>query len=233
MGGKNAVIVMDDADLEKAAESVAGGAFGATGQRCTATSRAVVVRSRLADFTELLASKAESWRAGDGLADGVRMGPIVDDTQLRKVRERIEAGKREGARVVRDGSAPSKPELKAGYFVEPTIFTDVDPNMSVAQEEIFGPVVSIIPAKDFDSALAAANSVGYGLSSSIYTRDLGAAFRYAEESEAGMLHVNLPTVGGEPQVPFGGVKDSGLGDRECGTAAFDFFTEQRVVYVGY
>jgi aldehyde dehydrogenase (NAD+) len=233
MGGKNAVIVMEDADLEKAAESVAGGAFGATGQRCTATSRAVVMRSRLVDFTELLAAKADTWRAGDGLADGVRLGPIVDDTQLRKVRERIEAGKREGARVVRDGSAPSKPDLKAGYFVEPTIFADVDPNMSVAQEEIFGPVVSIIPANDFDSALAVANSVGYGLSTSIYTRDLSTAFRYAEESEAGMLHVNIPTVGGEAQVPFGGVKDSGFGDRECGTAAFDFFTEQRVVYVGY
>src|SRR5256885_2174445 len=181
----------------------------------------------------VLASKADTWRAGDGLADGVRLGPIVDDTQLRKVRERIEAGKREGARVVRDGSAPSKPDLKAGYFVEPTIFADVDPNMSVAQEEIFGPVVSIIPANDFESALAVANSVGYGLSTSIYTRDLSTAFRYAEESEAGMLHVNIPTVGGEAQVPFGGVKDSGFGDRECGTAAFDFFTEQRVVYVGY
>ncbi|HTD64743.1 MAG TPA: aldehyde dehydrogenase family protein [Verrucomicrobiae bacterium] len=233
MGGKNAVIVMEDADLEKAVESVAGGAFGATGQRCTATSRAVVMRSRLVDFTELLAAKADTWRAGDGLADGVRLGPIVDDTQLRKVRERIEAGKREGARVVRDGSAPSKPDLKAGYFVEPTIFADVDPNMSVAQEEIFGPVVSIIPANDFAGALAVANSVGYGLSTSIYTRDLSTAFRYAEESEAGMLHVNIPTVGGEAQVPFGGVKDSGLGDRECGTAAFDFFSEQRVVYVGY
>jgi len=233
MGGKNAVIVMEDADLEKAAESVAGGAFGATGQRCTATSRAVVIRSRLVDFTELLAAKADTWRAGDGLTDGVRLGPIVDDTQLRKVRDRIEAGKREGARVVRDGSAPSKPDLRAGYFVEPTIFADVDSNMSVAQEEIFGPVVSILPANDFESALAVANSVGYGLSTSIYTRDLGTAFRYAEESEAGMLHVNIPTVGGEAQVPFGGVKDSGFGDRECGTAAFDFFTEQRVVYVGY
>jgi len=233
MGGKNAVIVMEDADLEKAAESVAGGAFGATGQRCTATSRAVVIRSRLVDFTELLAAKADTWRAGDGLTDGVRLGPIVDDTQLRKVRDRIEAGKREGARVVRDGSAPSKPDLRAGYFVEPTIFADVDSDMSVAQEEIFGPVVSILPANDFESALAVANSVGYGLSTSIYTRDLSTAFRYAEESEAGMLHVNIPTVGGEAQVPFGGVKDSGLGDRECGTAAFDFFTEQRVVYVGY
>src|SRR5439155_13625445 len=145
-GGKNAVIVMEDADLEKAAESVAGGAFGATGQRCTATSRAIVLRSRLVDFTELLAAKADTWRAGDGLADGVRLGPIVDDTQLRKVRERIAAGKKECARVVRDGSAPTNPDLKACYFVEPTIFADVDPNMSVALGEIVGPAVSNIRA---------------------------------------------------------------------------------------
>ncbi len=233
MGGKNAVIVMADADLEKAAESVAVGAFGATGQRCTATSRAVVVRPLLREFTEVLAAKAKSWRPGDGLAEGVRMGPIVDDTQLAKVRAKIEEGKREGAKPLLDGSAVADADLRAGYFVAPTIFTDVDPNMAIAREEIFGPVVSIIPADDLDGALAAANAVGYGLSSSIYTRDLRTAFRYADESEAGMLHVNIPTLGGEAQVPFGGVKDSGFGDRECGTAAFDFFTEQRVVYVGY
>src|SRR5258705_11950564 len=123
MGGKNVMIVMDDAALKKAAESVAGGHFGATGQRCTATSRAVVVRSRLADFTDLLAAKADTWRAGDGLADGVRLGPIVDDTQLRKVRDRIEAGEREGAPEVRDGSAPPKPRPKAGDFGEPTMLS--------------------------------------------------------------------------------------------------------------
>jgi alpha-ketoglutaric semialdehyde dehydrogenase len=233
MGGKNAVIVMDDADLDKAADSVATGAFGATGQRCTATSRAVVVRSVLEEFNDLLARKAETWRAGDGLDQGVRMGPVVDETQLRKVQSKIAEGKRSGAKLLRDGSAPSRPDLREGYFVEPTIFSDVDPRAPLAQEEIFGPVVSVIPADDLDAALAAANAVGYGLSSSIYTNDLGTAFRYAEESQAGMLHVNIPTLGGEAQVPFGGVKDSGFGDRECGTAAFDFFSEQRVVYVGY
>src|SRR5438094_199845 len=217
----------------QAAESVATGAFGATGQRCTATSRAVVVRSVLAEFTDLLADKAETWRAGDGLEAGVRMGPIVDETQLRKVRAKIDEGKRSGAKVLRDGGIPSRRDLRAGYFVEPTIFSDVDPRAPLAQEEIFGPVVSVIPADDLGSALAAANAVGYGLSSSIYTNDLRTAFRYAEESQAGMLHVNIPTLGGEAQVPFGGVKDSGFGDRECGTAAFDFFSEQRVVYVGY
>src|SRR5438094_5960952 len=233
MGGKNAVIVMDDANLEKAVESVAVGAFGATGQRCTATSRAVVARSVLADFNRLLMKKADAWRAGDGLEAGVQMGPIVDETQLRKVRAKIEEGKRSGAKMLRDGSALSRPDLREGYFVEPTIFSDVDPRMPLAQEEIFGPVVSVISARDLDAALAAANGVGYGLSSAIYTNDLRTAFRYADESEAGMLHVNTPTVGGEPQVPFGGVKDSGFGDRECGTAAFDFFTEAKVVYVGY
>src|SRR5258705_2931864 len=179
MGGKNVMIVMDDAALKKAAESVAGGAFGATGQRCTATSRAVVMRSRLVDLTDLMAMKADTWRDGDGLVDGVRLGPIVDDTQLRKVRERIDAGKREGARVVRDGSAPSKPDLRAGYFVEPTIFADVDPNMSVAQEEIFGPVVSIIPANDYAGALAVAIFFNDTPTTEIYTRDLSTAFRYA------------------------------------------------------
>lgn len=233
MGGKNAVIVMDDADLEKAAESIASGAFGATGQRCTATSRAIVVRSRSRDLVDILEAKAAVWRTGDGLADGVKMGPLVDGSQLEKVRTLIGEGKREGAKTVRDGSAPRDPDLARGYFVEPTIFADVDPNMKIATEEIFGPVISVIPAADLNGALAAANAVGYGLSSSIYTRDLGTAFRYADESEAGMLHVNLPTLGGEAHVPFGGVKDSGFGDRECGTAAFDFFSETRVVYVGY
>ena len=230
MGGKNAVIVLADADLEKAAESVAAGAFGATGQRCTATSRAIVARPLLADFIELLGAKAETFLPGDGLADGVKMGPLVDASQLEKVRAKIADGKREGATLVRDGSDAG---VDGGYFVGPTIFSEVDPRMSVAQEEIFGPVISVIPAADLESALAMANDVGYGLSSSIYTRDLHAAFRYAEASEAGMLHVNLPTLGGEAHVPFGGVKESGFGDRECGTAAFDFFTELRVVYVGY
>jgi acyl-CoA reductase-like NAD-dependent aldehyde dehydrogenase len=233
MGGKNAVIVLADADLEKAAESVASGAFGATGQRCTATSRAVVAKPLLADFVKLLGTKAESFMPGDGLTEGVKMGPLVDATQLQKVRAKIADGKREGATLVRDGTDAGIDAGTEGYFVGPTIFTEVDPRMSVAQEEIFGPVVSVIQADDLESALAKANAIGYGLSSSIYTRDLHAAFRYAEASEAGMLHVNLPTLGGEAHVPFGGVKDSGFGDRECGTAAFDFFTEQRVVYVGY
>jgi aldehyde dehydrogenase (NAD+) len=230
MGGKNAVIVLADADLELAAESVASGAFGATGQRCTATSRAIVAKPLLGDFLDVLGAKAEAFRPGDGLADGVKMGPLVDASQLEKVRAMIATGTQEGARLVRDGRDAG---IDGGHFIAPTIFSEVDPRMAVAREEIFGPVVSVIAADDVETALARANDVGYGLSSSIYTRDLRAAFRYAERSEAGMLHVNLPTLGGEAHVPFGGVKDSGFGDRECGTAAFDFFTELKVVYVGY
>src|SRR5260221_11264004 len=192
MGGKTAVIVLADADLEKAAESVASGAFGATGQRCTATSRAVVAKPLLRDFVELLGSKAESWKPGDGLTEGVKMGPVVDAAQLKKVRAKIAGGKREGAKLVRDGSDPSGAGISDGYFVAPTIFTDVDPRMSVAQDVIFGPVVSVIAADDLESALATANQVGYGLSSSIYPRDLHSAFRYADASEAWLLHVKLP-----------------------------------------
>jgi len=194
---------MDDANLEKAAESVATGAFGATGQRCTATSRAVVVRSVLAEFTDLLADKAETWRAGDGLEPGVKMGPIVDETQLRKVRAKIDEGKRSGAKVLRDGGSPSRRDLRSGYFVEPTIFADVDPRAPLAQEEIFGPVVSVIPADDLESALAAANAVGYGLSSSIYTTNPTSALRFRQGIGAGMVSVNNSTSGAEAHLPFG------------------------------
>ncbi len=231
LGGKNPVVVLEDADLEKAAADVALGAFGSSGQRCTATSRAVVVNPILERFTEMVADRAEQVVTGDGLEAGVTMGPIVDSSQQRTVLEYIQKGQDEGATLLLDGSAPSRPALREGYFVEPTIFVDVQPRMAIAQDEIFGPVLSIMPAEDFDRAMHVANYVRYGLSSSIYTRDLGRALAYARTSEAGMLHVNIPTLGGEAQVPFGGTKASGLGQHECGEAAFDFFTEERIVYV--
>jgi alpha-ketoglutaric semialdehyde dehydrogenase len=231
LGGKNAVVVLDDADLDRAANDVAVGAFGSSGQRCTATSRAVVVQPILDQFTEMVADRAEQVVTGDGLESGVTMGPIVDSTQRSTVLDYIKKGHEEGATLLLDGSAPSKPSLRDGHFVEPTIFVNVDPSATIAQEEIFGPVLSIIPARDSAEAIERSNDVRYGLSSSIYTRDLGRALEYARKSEAGMLHVNIPTLGGEAQVPFGGTKASGLGQHECGEAAFDFFTEERIVYV--
>lgn len=232
LGGKNPVIVLEDADLDRAATDVAVGAYGSTGQRCTATSRAVVVEPILKEFTERVADRAEQIVTGDGLEPGVTMGPIVDESQLETVRSYIKQGQADGATLLIDGSAPSKPALREGYFVEPTIFVDVRPDMTIAQDEIFGPVLSILPARDFDEAIAHANNIRYGLSSSIYTHDLGRAMAYARASEAGMLHVNIPTLGGEAQVPFGGTKGSGLGYHECGEAGFDFFSEDRIVYVG-
>jgi aldehyde dehydrogenase (NAD+) len=231
LGGKNPVVVLEDADLEKAATDVAMGAFGSSGQRCTATSRAVVTDPILAQFTEMVADRAEQVVTGDGLESGVPMGPIVDGNQQQSVLEYIKHGQEEGASLLLDGSAPSRPGLREGYFVEPTIFVDVQPGMTIAQDEIFGPVLSILAARDFDHAMGVANDVRYGLSSSIYTRDLARALAYARTSEAGMLHVNIPTLGGEAQAPFGGTKASGLGQHECGEAAFDFFTEERIVYV--
>jgi alpha-ketoglutaric semialdehyde dehydrogenase len=179
----------------------------------------------------MVADRAEQVVTGDGLEPAVTMGPIVDENQSKTVRGYIEKGREEGATLLIDGSSPSKPALREGYFVEPTIFVDVQPHMAIAQEEIFGPVLSIMAARDLSQAIQHANDVRYGLSSSIYTRDIGQALAYARTSEAGMLHVNIPTLGGEAQVPFGGTKASGLGQHECGEAAFDFFTEERIVYV--
>ncbi len=232
LGGKNPVIVLEDADLEQAVEAVAVGAFGSTGQRCTCTSRVIVVEQIADRFTEALIERARKVKTGYGLDEGVTMGPVVGNSQFQTVHAGIEAGVKEGARLLLDGREPSRRELKEGYFIEPTIFGEVQPGMKLHQEELFGPVLALVKVPTFEQAIEAANAVKYGLSSSLYTRDLSRALDYTRHSDVGMLHVNLPTLGGEAQAPFGGSKASGLGARECGEAAFDFFTEERVIYMG-
>ena len=232
MGGKNPVVILADADLKMAVESVAGGAFASTGQRCTASSR-VVVEEQVADqFVEMLVERTRTFAVGDGLQAGMEMGPSVDETQMNTVLKYIEIGKNEGE--LRSGGARlTGSKYDKGWFVAPTIFDKVKPNSRIAQEEIFGPVVSVIRVKDFDEALEVANSVRYGLSSSIYSTDSNKIFEFIDKIETGMTHVNSPTVGGEAHVPFGGTKQSSIGPHEVGHGAMDFYTDTKVVYLDY
>ena len=233
MGGKNPVVVLADADFDLAVEATAQGAFGSTGQRCTATSR-VIVEEGVADrFVEALAARAARLRVGDPLRDGIDMGPAVDAAQLETDLRYIEIGKAEGARLVRGGGRLREGDLAHGHFVEPTVFDRVTPSMRIAQEEIFGPVVSVIRVGSFEEAMAAANGVRYGLSSSIFTTDANRVFRFVDEIETGIVHINSGTPGGEAQLPFGGTKATGVGPREQGSTAMEFFTEVKTVYVDY
>jgi aldehyde dehydrogenase (NAD+) len=231
MGGKNAVIVMPDADLDQAAVAIHGGAFGSTGQRCTATSRVLAhpdVKDRL---LERLVASAQTLRVGAGLDEASDMGPAVDEKQWSTVMRYVEVGKQEGARLVTGGTRPA--DLAHGYFVEPTIFDDVDPGMRIFREEIFGPVLAVATATCLEDALAKANAVEYGLSTSIFTRDISTIMRFIEDVEVGMVHVNEPTVGGEAQLPFGGTKATGVGEREMAEEGLHFFTELKTVFVNY
>jgi aldehyde dehydrogenase (NAD+) len=233
MGGKNPVVVLADADLDLAVEASAQGAFGSTGQRCTATSR-VIVEDAVADkFVERLVARARAVRVGDGAAAGIEMGPAVDQAQLGTDLRYVEIGRAEGAKLLCGGGRLSGPAHEHGYFVEPTVFDRVAPSMRIAQEEIFGPVVSVIRVATFEQAMQAANSVRFGLSSSIFTSDAGRVFRFVDEIEAGIVHINSGTPGGEAQLPFGGTKATGVGPREQGTTAIEFFTELKTVYVDY
>ncbi len=233
MGGKNPVVVLADADVDLAVEAAAQGAFGSTGQRCTATSRVIVDQAIADEFVDKLVARAGRVRVGNGLEAGVEMGPAVDKAQLETDLRYIGIGREEGAEVLCGGRALTGGAFAHGYYVEPTVFDRVRAPMRIAQEEIFGPVVSVIRVRGFEEALAAANSVRYGLSSAIFTSDATSAFRFVDEIEAGIVHINSGTPGGEAQLPFGGTKDTGVGPREQGPAAVDFFTEIKAVYVDY
>jgi aldehyde dehydrogenase (NAD+) len=222
MGGKNPVIVLADADLELAASATVQGAFGSTGQRCTATSRAIVEKSVAAEFTRLVVEKARQVKVGE------QMGPCVDEGQFRTVMSYLEVGKKEAKLALGGEQVGDK-----GFFVAPTVFTGVRRDMRIAQEEIFGPVLSILEVADFDEAIEVANDCKYGLTSSIFTRDVARVFQYNERIETGITHVNSPTVGGEAQMPFGGLKSTGLGGREMGRTAIEFFSEWKSVYIDY
>ena len=233
MGGKNPIVVLGDADLDLAVESTVQGAFGSTGQRCTATSRAVVVDAVANEFVERLAARTASLVVGNGLNPKTNVGPSVDEKQLETVLGYVEAGQKEGARLVRGGTRVTDDGCERGFFVSPAIFDNVAADMRIAQEEIFGPVLSLIRVPDTASALRVANGVRFGLSASVYTTDVASMFRFVDQLEAGIIHVNSPTVGGEAHIPFGGMKATGVGLREMGRVAIDFYTELKVVYVDY
>ncbi len=233
MGGKNAVIVLADADIDKTLRGVVQGAFGSTGQRCTATSRVIVEESIYEPFIEELIRQTSQLKIGDGMDEGIDVSPTASESQYSKIMEYIGIGTEEGARLAYGGRGLTGPEYDGGYYVEPTIFTDVQEDMRIAQEEIFGPVLTVFKAVDLDDAIRLANSVKFGLSSSIYTHDLSKGFQYVDQVEAGMVHINSPTLGGEVHLPFGGMKASGVGAREQGTEAVNFFGEVVTVYIDY
>jgi aldehyde dehydrogenase (NAD+) len=233
MGGKNVVMIMDDANLELAVDGCLWGGFGTTGQRCTAASRVVVHDKLYRPFLELFVARARSLRIGDGLDPGTEMGPLVSQDQLETVQRYVDIGRTEGAILASGGNVLASGAFGKGFFHEPTIFADVDPAMRIAQEEIFGPVVSVIRVTNFEEAVAVGNNVPYGLSASIYTQDVNRAFRAMRDLNTGIFYVNAPTIGAEVHLPFGGTKATGNGHREAGSAALDVFSEWKSIYVDF
>jgi len=233
LGGKNPMIVLNDANLDLAIEGALWGGFGTTGQRCTATSRIIAEKGIYQEFVSRLVERARKLRVGNGLDETTDMGPAVNERQLQTDLEYVEIGRTEGAKLQCGGNRLDQGEYQYGFFMEPTIFSDVDPKMRIAQEEIFGPVVSIIPSEGFEDAIQIANDIEYGLSSAIYTRDVNRAFTAMRDLYAGITYINAPTIGAEVHLPFGGVKATGNGHREGGIGAIDFYTEWKSVYVDY
>ena len=233
MGGKNPVVVLEDCDLDLAVEHTAQGAFGSTGQRCTASSRAVVMEPIAEQFVEKIVARAKAFKLGPGLDPSSEIGPSVDEGQFNTVLKYIDIGKEDGATLLCGGKKAEGDGIENGYFVEPTVFDHVTPDMRIAREEIFGPVLSVLRVKSFEEAMQVANDTEYGLSSSIFSNDYNSITRFIDEIESGMTHVNSPTTGGEAHIPFGGIKATGVGPREQGSTALDFYTELKVVYVDY
>jgi alpha-ketoglutaric semialdehyde dehydrogenase len=233
MGGKNIIIVMDDANLELAVDGAVWGGFGTTGQRCTAASRVAVHKSMYGEFAKRLVERVKKLRVGDGLDPDVDMGPCVNEQQLKTVMSYVEIGKTEGAKLLTGGNRLDTGAFAKGWFHEPTIFGDCSARMRIAQEEIFGPVVSLIPVNDFAEAVEVANGVQYGLSASIYTKDVNLAFAAIRDIFTGIVYVNAPTIGAETHLPFGGTKQTGNGHREAAIAAIDFYTEWKTLYIDY
>jgi aldehyde dehydrogenase (NAD+) len=233
MGGKNVIMIMDDADIDLAVEGCLWGGFGTTGQRCTAASRVVVHQKVYRSFLDRFVARTRALRVGDGLDPASQVGPLVSDGQLRTVVKYVEIGQQEGATLACGGHVPAGGRYAHGFFHEPTIFADVAPGMRIAQEEIFGPVVSVIPCQSFDEAIDIANGVQYGLSASIYTQDVNRAFAAMRDLYTGIFYVNAPTIGAEVHLPFGGTKATGNGHREAGGAALEVFSEWKSIYVDF
>jgi alpha-ketoglutaric semialdehyde dehydrogenase len=233
LGGKNPMIVLDDANLDLAIEGGLWGAFGTTGQRCTATSRIIVQKGVYNEFVERLVERAKTLKIGNGLDESIDMGPAINESQLTTDLKYVGIGKDEGAKLLCGGNRLDSGEYQHGWFMEPTVFGDVDRKMRIAQEEIFGPVVSVMPCDGLEDAILIANDIEYGLSSSIYTRDVNRAFQAMRDLYAGITYINAPTIGAEVHLPFGGVKATGNGHREGGIGAIDFYTEWKAVYVDY
>ncbi len=233
MGGKNAQIVLDDADLELALEGALWGAFGTTGQRCTATSRLILQKGIHDNFLGLLVDRVKALKLGDGRKAGTDVGPLIHEAALQKVDDYVDIGQADGADLLCGGRRATGNGLDSGFFYEPTIFARVEPNHRIAQEEIFGPVLSVIRVSTPDEAFAVNNGVKYGLSSSVYTKNVNLSFRAINELDTGITYINAPTIGAEAHLPFGGVKQTGNGHREGGWEVYDFYSETKVGYVDF
>jgi aldehyde dehydrogenase (NAD+) len=232
MGGKNAIMVMDDAKIDLAVEGAIWGGFGTTGQRCTAASRVIVHKKVIKEFTDRFVARAKALKVGNGLDPKIEMGPSISEDQLNTVMEYVEIGKKE-AKLLCGGNRLTSGDHTHGYFHEPTIFGDVDPKMRIAQEEIFGPVVALIPCDSLEQAIEINNGTIYGLSASVYTQDVNRAFQAMRDTYTGIFYVNASTIGAEVHLPFGGTNQTGNGHREAGTAALDVFSEWKAIYVDF